>query len=111
MLISTRTVGKRRGTVVALMAVTIVALIAFLGLAIDVGMMAIAKTQAQQAADLAALTASRTINGDSTINYNQTLATTNAQNIMTYNTILGQAVNPTHQLTITYGSYDYNQTT
>ncbi len=102
---------RRRGTIVALMAITIVGMIAFLGLAIDLGMLAIAKTQAQQAADLAALTAARTVNGDSTNTYNSAAATINAQNILTYNTILGQSVNPTHNLTIAYGSYDYNQWT
>src|SRR5947199_10749110 len=99
---------RRPGTIATLMALTMVILIGFLGLAIDLGMLAIAKTQAQQAADLAALTAARTVNGDSTNSYNQTAATTNANNILTYNTILGQAVNPTHQVTLTYGSYDYN---
>ena len=55
-------------------------------------MLAIAKTQAQQAADLAALTAARTLNGNSTSTYNQSAATTNAQNILTYNVILGQSI-------------------
>ena len=47
----------RRGTVVPLLALTIVALVGFLALAIDLGMLAVAKAQVQQAADLAALTA------------------------------------------------------
>ena len=55
---------RRRGTVVPLLALTIVALVGFLALAIDLGMLAIAKTQAQNAADLAALTAARTLNGN-----------------------------------------------
>ena len=53
----------RRGTVLPLVALTIVAQLAFLALAIDLGMLAIAKTQAQQAADLVALTAARSLNG------------------------------------------------
>ena len=68
------------------------ALVGFLALAIDLGMLAIAKTQVQQAADLAALTAVRTLNGNSTNNYNQSAATTNAQNVVTYNAILGQSI-------------------
>ncbi len=111
MLTPKSSAATRQGTVVSLLAITIVGLIAFLGLAIDLGMLAIAKTQAQQAADLAALTAARTVNGDSTTTYNNAAATTNAQNILTFNQILGQAVNPTHALTISYGSYDYNQST
>ncbi len=100
----------RRGSVLPLLATTLVALVGFLALAIDIGMVAIAKSQAQNAADLAALTAARTLVGDSTVNYNQTTATTNAQNIANFNKILGQAIQ-TSQLGITYGTYDYNQTT
>ena len=97
----------RRGTVVPMLACMITALIGFLALAIDVGIMVTAKTQAQQAADLAALTAARTINGNASNNYNQTLATTNAQNILSYNSILGTAIQSS-QLALSYGSYDYN---
>ena len=82
MMITTRRfvsrTARRRGTVIALLALTIVALVAFLGLAIDLGMIALAKTQAQNAADLAALTAARTMNGDAGTTYNQSGATTNA---------------------------------
>ncbi len=92
-----------------ILALIIVALVGFLALAIDVGMLAIGATQVQQAADLAALTAMRTLNGQASINYNQSAATTNAQNVVTYNIILGQALQSS-QLQLTFGSYDYNQT-
>src|SRR5262249_35775521 len=42
--------------------------------------------------------------------YNQDSATTNAQNILTYNNIIGQQIKSS-QLQLSYGSYDYNQTT
>ncbi len=100
----------RRGIVLPLVAIVIVVLVGFLALAIDLGMLAIAKTQVQQAADLSALTAMRTMNGDSSIDYNQSAATTNAQNVVTYNLVLGQALTSS-QLQLTFGSYDYNQTT
>ena len=58
------------------------AILGFLALAIDLSMLAIAKTQVQQAADLVALTAARTVNGDRPTSYNQTEATTNAQNVL-----------------------------
>jgi Flp pilus assembly protein TadG len=102
--------GCRRGTIVALLALTLVGLLGFLALAIDLGTIAIAKTQAQNAADVAALTAARTLNGDPTTTYNQSAATTNAQSILTYNYILGQTI-PSAQLQLTYGSYDYDQVT
>jgi Flp pilus assembly protein TadG len=101
---------RRRGTVVSLMALCIVALLAFLGMAIDLGMLAIAKAQAQNAADLASLTAARTLSGDSSNTYNYAQATTNAQNILTHNVILGQTIQ-SGQLSLSYGSYDYNSTT
>ena len=79
----------RRGTVLPLVAFTIVAQLGFLALAIDLGMVAISKTQAQQAADLAALTAARSLEWNAASNYNQSGATTNAQNILSYNRVLG----------------------
>jgi Flp pilus assembly protein TadG len=100
----------RRGTVLPLVALTIVAQLSFLALAIDLGMMAISKTQAQQAADLTSLAAARTLNGSAAANYNQTAATTNAQNLLSYNRVLGQPIQAS-QLQLTYGSYDYNQST
>jgi Flp pilus assembly protein TadG len=103
-----RTPG-RRGTILPVLALTIVVMVGFLALAIDLGMLAIAKTQVQQAADLAALTAARTVNGDGSSNYNQSAATSNAQNVLTYNRVLSQSIQSS-QLQISYGSYDYNQT-
>jgi Flp pilus assembly protein TadG len=107
---------RRPGATLPVVALCLVALIGFLALAIDLGLLAIAKTQAQNAADMAALTAARTLNGSSTTSspnngaYNNIAATTNAQNVGTYNKILGQSIQSS-QLTLTYGSYDYNQTT
>ena len=101
--------SARRGAITALLALLIVGLVGFLALAIDIGMIAVARTQAQNAADLSALTAARTLNGDATTTYNNAAATTNAKNVLSYNAILGTAIGSS-QLTIAYGSYDYNQT-
>jgi len=79
-----------------------IVLLAFMALAIDLGIMAVAQTQAQQAADLAALAAARTLNGTG----NTGQATTNAQNAAGYNYIYGQKiVLPAGN--VTYGTYDY----
>jgi Flp pilus assembly protein TadG len=114
MMLSTRPSAgrsaRRRGTIVALMALLMMALICSLGLAIDLGMLTIARAQAQNAADLAALTSARTLDGDPSTTYNQSAATTNGQNVLTYNCILGQSIQSS-QLVLAYGSYDYNQTT
>lgn len=100
----------RRGSVLPMLAVTLTAMVSFVALAVDLGMLAIAKAQAQNAADLAALTAARTLSGDATVNYNQSTATSNAQAVLSYNQILGQSIQSS-QLQLSYGSYDYNQTT
>jgi Flp pilus assembly protein TadG len=101
---------RRSGSIIPLLALTVVLLCGFTALAIDVGMLTIAKTQTQNAADLAALTAARTLNGNCSVSqYNNAAATTNAQNILTYNAILQQTIQSS-QLSLTYGSYDYNQT-
>ena len=99
----------RKGTVLAFLALVLVVLVGFLALAIDIGMLAIARSQAQNAADVAALTAARTLNGDPTTTYNLSLATSNAQAIVSYNSILRNPV-ASSQLALTYGTYDYNQT-
>lgn len=107
---------RRRATVVPYLVIAIVALLGFLALAIDVGMLAVARAQAQNAADLAALTAARTLNGNPAAtspnngSYNQDGAVANAQNVLSYNAILGQKIQAS-QLSLTFGSYDYNQTT
>src|SRR5271157_179553 len=111
--IARRRVGERalrRGTVLPLVILTIVAQIAFLALAVDLGLTAIAKTQVQQAADLVALAATRSLNGSAAAGFNQSTATNNAQNILSYNYVLGKSVQPS-QLSMSFGSYDYSQTT
>jgi hypothetical protein len=52
----------RRGSVLPLLGCCLIALFTFVALAIDVGMLAVSRTQSQQAADLAALIGARTLN-------------------------------------------------
>ena len=101
----------RSGTVIPVLVLCIVGLCCFIALAVDVGMLTIAKTQAQNAADMAALTATRTLSGNSSTSaWNNIAATANAQALLSYNTILKQPIQAT-QLTLVYGSYNYSQTT
>ena len=55
---------QRRGTVLPMLATSIVVLMGFVALAIDLGMLANARVQAQNAADVTALTTLRTLNGN-----------------------------------------------
>lgn len=61
---------KRRGAVLPLVALCMIAIMGMLALAIDVGMVAIARSQCQNAADAASMAGARTINGLSSENYN-----------------------------------------
>ena len=61
---------QRRGSVLPLVAFMTVALIGLVALAIDLGMVAVARNQCQNAADASAMAGARTINGDSSGNYN-----------------------------------------
>ena len=107
--IASNSPDRRKGSVLPLVAICMLGLFSLLALGIDVGMLTMAKAQAQNAADLAALAAARTLTGDSTTSYNQSTATTNAQTAVGYNNILGGSI-ASSQLQLTYGSYDYNQT-
>ncbi len=72
----TQTSVKRRGAIIPLVAICLVAILGMVALAIDIGMVAVAKTQAQNAADIAAMAGVRTFNGQT--GYNLTNASVNA---------------------------------
>jgi Flp pilus assembly protein TadG len=107
-----RTQPVRRGAIVPLVALALVGLIGLLALAIDLGLIMIARNQAQNAADAGALAGARTLNGNKSINNNFSAAQSNAQTVATSNTILGQPITaaqvPTS--TINIGDYYYNYT-
>jgi len=73
-----RTSHERRGTIVPMVAICLVALLGFTALAIDVGVMMVARTQCQATADTAAMAGARTLNGDVTSNNNYSNAGPNA---------------------------------
>src|ERR1022692_817699 len=58
----------RRGAIVPMVAMSLVAMLGLVALAIDIGMLAVAKTQAQNAADSAAMAGVRTFNGQTGFN-------------------------------------------
>jgi Flp pilus assembly protein TadG len=95
----------RRGAVLPLVTLSLIALLGFLALAIDIGMLLVAKTQAQNVADVAAMTGARTIDGSPSSNLAN--ATANAQAIAGLNVVLGNPVTPS-EMTITHGAYHYD---
>src|SRR5437870_3504596 len=60
----------RRGAVLPLVVLCSVALVGLIALAVDIGMVAVARSQCQNAADASAMAGARTINGNSTGTYN-----------------------------------------
>src|SRR5438874_246548 len=70
--------ARRRGAVLPLVAICTIAMMGMVALAIDIGMIAVARTQCQNAADSAAMAGARTINGNSVGNYGYSSVPTNA---------------------------------
>jgi Flp pilus assembly protein TadG len=99
---------RRRGSILPLVAVCLVALIAMIALGIDLGVLAVARTEAQNAADLAALAGVRTLQGAVPDN-NRPNAEAFAKTAASSNTVLNNAVQ-TSQVTVTTGVYVYDTT-
>ena len=100
--------SARRGMILPYVAISMVALLGFIALAIDLGMVMVAKTQTQNAADAAAFAGARTLTGGA--NPNTSLATANGNAVAAANTVLGTSV-PAANVTMTHGAYHYNPTT
>lgn len=107
---------QRRGTVLPMLATSIVVLMGFVALAIDLGMLANARVQAQNVADVTALTTLRTLNGnpDSSPSvdwpsqngaYNSGNAPTAGFTAASANSILGA---PPASTQLLIGSYSYS---
>jgi Flp pilus assembly protein TadG len=102
----------RPASILPLLVICIIALMAMIALAVDIGMVAAARTQAQDVADLAAMAGARMLNGDasdsSNLN-NVTTAVATAKDAADNNTILGKAITQS-MITTTTGIYTYDTT-
>ena len=101
------TTARRRGTLLPLVALGLIGLFGFVALAIDVGMIAVARTQCQNAADAAAMAGARTLTGDSSNANNAANAVLNAVATASANGVLGQPV-PAAQVTVQVGPFAYD---
>ncbi len=101
----------RRGTVLVLFVLGLTAITAFVALSIDLGMLALARTQVQDAADAAAMAGARALNGNTASgannNYSNVLPT--ATTAATNNSVLGKTIQSS-QLTVQIGRYTYDST-
>ncbi len=102
------TTRDRRGSILPLFAISLVMLLGFVALSIDLGVMSVAKTQCQNAADASALAGARTLTGITSGNTAQ--ATTNALAAAAANTVLCKNVQTTG-VNVQHGSYHYSSST
>jgi Flp pilus assembly protein TadG len=114
--------SSRRGAAMIMMIVCIIGLFGLLALGIEIGVVAIARSQAQNAADASAMAGARTINGNSTDNFGLGTAPGNAVKAAHVNSILGviitgDSANVTStgadtfasgQVSLVLGTYGYN---
>src|SRR3954449_1239677 len=98
---------RRRGAILPTLVVAMVALLGFIALAIDVGMIAVARTQCQNAADAAAMAGARALNGDSAGGYNVSGATPTAVATAMASKIQSKSI-LSSQVQIQIGSYTYD---
>lgn len=100
--------SRRRGAALVLLMFVIIPLLAFAALAVDLGLLAVARTQCQQAADSAAMTGTRTLNGDMENNSNYDAVEPNVYASAGNNSILSKPVDGA-QVTLRIGRYTYNK--
>ncbi len=101
-------VVRRSGSILPLTAVSLVALMGLIALGVDLGMVAVARTQCQNAADLAALAGTRLLNGNVADN-NRPAAQNFAISCASANSVLSVPLTSS-QITVTTGVYRYNST-
>lgn len=96
---------QRRGTVLLVVVISLVCLCGFIALAIDVGMIAAAKAECQQAADAAALTGARALDGRAETDL--PAATAWAQTAAMANEVLSETIDP-DAVEVQHGSFHYD---
>ena len=97
---------SRTGAVLALLLISLVTLLTFVALAVDLGLLAVARTQCQDAADVAAMAGARSLDGNAANNNNYSYATPTAIQAATANSILSQPLQ-SNQVNVKIGRYVY----
>ncbi|RUL88238.1 pilus assembly protein TadG-related protein [Tautonia sociabilis] len=99
---------RRRGTIAPVVAMFLVSLCGFVALAVDIGLLAAARSDCQNAADSAALAGARALDGSSPQDLG--LATSKARQAAGRNQILNRAPSP-EAVEVEHGSYHYDRLT
>jgi Flp pilus assembly protein TadG len=98
----------RKGIFLVWATFLIIPIMAFVAMAIDLGVVMTARSQCQNAADVAAMAGARTLNGDAASNFNYANASPNAITAASTNEVLTSAVEP-DQVQVDVGTYTYNE--
>ena len=104
--------APRSGSILPLVVLCLIALMGMVSLAVDIGLVAVARTQAQDIADLAALAGARQLNGDTSNGNNLNnvaAAISSAQTAADNNNILSKAI-ATSMITTQTGINTYDST-
>ena len=104
-----KSLGHRRGTAMIVVVLCLVPLVGFVALSVDVGLLATARTQCQDAADGAALAGARTLNGDFAGGNNYSLVDSTARDTTSTKSILSSTLTA-GQVNVEIGRYSYNTT-
>ena len=103
-----RTGQRRRGVIVPLVALILTIMMIFVALALDLGILMVARNQCQNAADASAMAGARILTGDTSLNNNYAAAKPAAQAAAAANSILNVPIDPATQLVATVGDYYYD---
>ncbi len=95
--------NERRGLVIPLVAVALVALVGLVALAVDIGRLAVAHSECQAAVDSAAIAGARSLDGTQNLSAATAAALTAATNYQ----ILGTSISSA-EVTVSHGSYHYD---
>ncbi|MFO0879259.1 MAG: Tad domain-containing protein [Gemmataceae bacterium] len=98
---------SRRGGILPMLVLCLTVLLGLVALAVDIGMLAVARTQCQAVADAVALSGARALNGDPTVDFNRDAVPTAANQVIAQTRILGQPVQ-SNQVNTEIGSYRYD---
>ena len=98
----------RRGTVMPMFAIVVFSLFGFVALAIDLGLLAVARTECQTAADAAALAGARKLNNIEGANSNITAAEADARDAPTRNKLFQSNFTAGSVSEVSFGLYEYD---
>ncbi len=102
---------QRAGTLLPILALCMVGLFGFIALAVDLGVLAIVRTECQNAADASALAGARQLNNNPSVSdNNRTVAIATSNSSLPGNNSLNRPFGPANVVSVNAGVYQYDAT-